>query len=259
MIIGIPASISKTQYFINQAYVKYVLETDGLQPFLIPPGMDIGKAIELVDGLILPGGIDLDPIYYMEDNYSSYNVDPAKDAFERALLHTAREKGIPIFGICRGFQLIAREYMEHDEEICEYLTFYVHMPSHNQVNDQQLERDVRSHFVEFVPSGLYGEGGRQKSAIPVNSMHHQCLVADFRNKNITGIRGFRMVAWTSRGLKVKAKKGSHPVICEAFRVLKWGSPILAVQWHPEELRDTKLLGNFFKGKEAEEPKAMEAV
>ncbi len=54
-----------------------------------------------------------------------------------------------------------------------------------------------------------------------------------------------MAAWTQRGLKVSKNKASTEVVCEAFRILKWGSPILAVQWHPEELRDLSLLQNFF--------------
>jgi hypothetical protein len=55
-----------------------------------------------------------------------------------------------------------------------------------------------------------------------------------------------MAAWTTRGLKEKQPKGTSPVVCEAFRILKWGeSRILAVQWHPEEIKDYELIKRFF--------------
>ena len=247
MKIGITASASKSQYFINQAYVQYVSEA-GLTPILITPEIPDKVVLEMIEGLLLPGGIDLDPIYYGEDNTSSFNVDPEKDAFERKLFHKARERGIPIFGICRGFQLIAREYMLAKDKIGEFLYFCEHINEHNQVDNQTLARNIHQHFVEYNPRTLYGV--KPESAIPchipVNSMHHQCLIADFKQKNILGTHSFRMAAWTQRGLKANKNKASTEVVCEAFRILEWDSPILAVQWHPEELRDLTLLQNFFR-------------
>jgi putative glutamine amidotransferase len=63
MRIGIPMSESNTQYYINQAYVSYVVES-GMSPVLITPGNNVAEILELCDGLLLPGGIDLDPTYY---------------------------------------------------------------------------------------------------------------------------------------------------------------------------------------------------
>jgi putative glutamine amidotransferase len=246
MKIGIVASSSKTQYFINQAYVQYVAEA-GLIPIVITPEMPTEMVLDMIEGLVLPGGIDLDPIYYGEDNSSSFGVDPEKDAFERNLFHLSRERGIPVFGICRGFQLIAREYMLHDNKMNEFLFFCNHISEHNQVDNQQLSRNIHQHFVNFVPRILYGgkDGHTTTSHMPVNSMHHQCLIADFKKKNVLGVRAFRMAAWTQRGLKQVKNKENTEVVCESFRILEWGSPILAVQWHPEELQDINLLRSFF--------------
>jgi putative glutamine amidotransferase len=262
MIIGIPSSSSKTQYYVNQAYVQYVAEA-GLTPFIITPEMvgDNDLAINMINGLLLPGGIDVDPIYYGEDNSSSFGVDPEKDAFERALFHMSRERNLPILGICRGFQLIIREYMFADDKIDDFMFFCEHIGEHNQVDNQQLSRNIHQHFVEYVPQMLYGAkpaAAPSTEHMPVNSMHHQCLVVDFKKKGILGARSFRMAAWTQRGLKLAKNKEETQVVCEAFRILNWNSPILAVQWHPEELRDLKLLQNFFLNAEGSKPKTMEA-
>jgi gamma-glutamyl-gamma-aminobutyrate hydrolase PuuD len=246
MKIGITASSSKTQYFVNQAYVQYVADA-GFTPILITPEIPDNVVFEMIEGLLLPGGIDLDPIYYGEDNTSSFGVDPEKDAFERKLFHIARERGIPIFGICRGFQLIAREYMRADNKMFEFMYFCEHIGEHNQVDNQQLSRNIHQHFVEYVPQTLYSIKPDKPGPFhtPVNSMHHQCLITDFKQKNVLGARQFKMAAWTQRGLKLAKNKVSTEVVCEAFSISNWGSPILAVQWHPEELRDFSLLQNFF--------------
>lgn len=244
MKIGIAVSTSKTQYYINQAYVNYVLEA-GYEPILILPGSDIQMFVEIIDGLIMPGGIDLDPIYYGDDNYNSYGVDPIKDDFERDLFHAVRYTGKPIFGICRGFQLIIRELMLHDEEASEFMSFSTHIDSHAQTSNQQLDRSICSHFVDYRPKVLYRTGNDQEiESIPVNSMHHQCLVFSPRQKDVVSVNGFCMAAWTNRGLKAN-KRHPYQTVCEAFRIRDWNAPILAVQWHPEELRDTELIRNFF--------------
>ena len=244
MKIGIIASESKTQYYLNQAYVDYIHET-GMQAFILTRNQDINMAVSMLDGLILPGGIDLDPTFYKEDNYTSYGADLKKDAFERAVFHAFREANKPIFGICRGFQLIIREYLNIKPMLNNFLHFKTEIPHHNQVGDQQLDRASYLHFVKCLPNLLYEDSIKEVTNISVNSMHHQGLVVDFGKSGVIGIQGFKMAAWTTRGLKLKKEKDAFPVVCEAFRILDWGSKILAVQWHPEELKDIDLLHNFF--------------
>jgi gamma-glutamyl-gamma-aminobutyrate hydrolase PuuD len=252
MKIGIAMSSSKTQYYINQAYADYVKEA-GFQPVLIVPGNDVNLFADIIDGLVLPGGIDLDPIYYGEDNYNSYSVDPHKDEFERTLLHAVRERGKPIFGICRGFQLIIREYLLQDPELTEFLHFYTHIADHAQTTGQQLDRNIYSHFVDYRPPVLYGYKTDNKvEAMPVNSMHHQCLMVNFKESNVVAMRGFHMAAWTTRGIKFD-KTNKQQKLCESFRIKGWGAPVLAVQWHPEELRDLELIQNFFGGQQVVTP------
>jgi putative glutamine amidotransferase len=258
MNIGIAVSKSKTQYYINQAYADYVREA-GFNPVLIVPETDLEVMAQMIDGLILPGGIDLDPTYYGEDNYMCYSVDPKKDMFERNLFHLVREQGKPIFGICRGLQLIIREYMLKDPKLENFMGFYTHIQYHNQVNDVQSDRTNFHHFVDFIPETLLGVDSRVVKAMPVNSMHHQCLVVDFKNPEVTGIRGFQLAAWTTRGLKPSKNNLKNELVCEGFRIKGWNAPILAVQWHPEELRDYDLISNFFHGNhEAPKVQAVEA-
>jgi len=247
MNIGITISESKTQHYINQAYIEYINKA-GMQPFALTRHNDINIAVNMLDGLILPGGIDIDPIYYGEDNLSSYGVDPEKDEFEREIFHAFRRAGKPIFGICRGFQLIICEYLISKPNLTKFLSFLPEIGGHNQVNDQQLNRDTPLHFVDFIPALFYSKGDKSVDSMPVNSMHHQGLIADFGKKGVISAQGFKMVAWTLRGLKIKRKKNAKDptaIICEAYRITDWGAPILAVQWHPEELMDIELMHNFF--------------
>ena len=243
--IGIPISESKTQYYINKAYVEYIHEA-GMQAVILIPEHDLDGMVRLLDGLILPGGIDVDPIYYGTDNNTSYVCDPEKDAFERGVFHMFRKANKPIFGICRGFQLIALEYISIIPRVGEFVEFCTDILNHNQVKDQEISRGSFQHYVDMLPHLLYNKIGQDKTGIkrmPVNSMHHQCLLTNFVEKNIIDIEGFRMLSWTSRG--IKQKKNENIVVCEAFSIIDWKAPILAVQWHPEELKDLHLISNFF--------------
>ena len=83
----------------------------------------------------------------------------------------------------------------------------------------------------------------------VNSMHHQGLVIGpvVGKKIPRDFGGLVLVATTICGLEDSKKLGNYRVV-EAITIDDWGeSRIAAVQWHPEELRDVKLLKTFFDG------------
>ncbi len=256
MVIGIPMSKSKTQYYINQAYADYVREA-GLEPLTINPKNNSVLMAGICDGLILPGGIDVDPTYYGIDNYSSFAVDPEKDTFERELFYQFVGSGKPILGICRGLQLIARELLT-TFGIRKRLRFRQHVRNHALNTDLDLARNIVAHSVQARKSLLYGAGHAGKyTRMFVNSMHHQCLSytdvkgarVEKEGKELHDL-GFEILARTVYGLDEE----DEFTIIEAFR-MKWeGSKILAVQWHPEEMKDYLLLENFFTEEvEAVEP------
>ena len=94
---------------VNAAYVQALLAAGGV-PLILSPLMGpslAGPALNVVDGLILTGGEDLDPAWYGADP-SPLLDSPSRerDLFELALFAVARQSGLPILGICRGIQLI---------------------------------------------------------------------------------------------------------------------------------------------------------
>lgn len=250
MKIGIPVCTSKSQYYINQAYVDYVAEA-GLEPIMISPRNHMKTMAKMCDGLLLPGGIDLEPTYYGEDNIGSMGADPEKDDFERKALFIFGAAGKPIFGICRGFQLIVRELLLKQNEFQEFFDFYQNVNNHSLSSDLDAARSTPTHAV-FIDDGLYShKNGGETTKIFVNSMHHQALIAPSIDKDVDLIilDELRILAYTRRGLPKQVKKDNagKGVIVEAFELKTFlGGKIMAVQWHPEELKDVELIRGFFE-------------
>lgn len=247
MKIAIPTSRSKIQLFINQSYVEYVSEA-GYNPILIHDLNDAIQAAEMCDGLLLPGGIDIDPVFYGESNYSSFNVEPEKDDFERRLFYAFADQNKPVMGICRGAQLIAREYLRNNPGSGSRLYFAQHISDHSLAKSLEVRRDIRTHEVRANRNTLYGEEHDKYQPMFVNSMHHQCLcLLPDKAKGKDGyinpvVDGLVVLAFTSHGLSKK----DRGLIIEAFTIDGWvQSHVLAVQWHPEELKDYELLTTFF--------------
>lgn len=261
MKIAIPVSTSKTQCYINFAYIDFIKKA-GHEPIMISEHNSITDVIETCHGLLLPGGIDIDPIRYGENNIASFSTDVAKDKFERNLLWTFASEGKPIMGICRGFQLIVREFLneENDYNNPDFirLDYSQHILNHSLAKDREVPRSQPTHWV-LARNGLYNNGDNGATYIPVNSMHHQVLKCDFDKKdgknmksvvNMAMFNGkFNIMAVTDFATAIKYKG----CIIEAVEVSGWlhdDSRILAVQWHPEELctedeRDLGLLNNIF--------------
>lgn len=257
----------------NAAYCKYVASA-GYNPVLAPMEADPEALAIMGDGLLLAGGIDIDPIYYGFSNICSTNVDPEKDDFERQLLHKFREYGKPIFGICRGFQLIFRELLfAHPEQALynRYFEYLENVDRHSQAT-LSVARRFPSHQVRANIKSLLNDGSpRVTGILPVNSMHHQAVAVNFAKAtrelypaiaarkdldktepSVLTIKDVELVAWTMRGVQQPTKSklpdyDNYWTILEAAKINNWGAPIMGVQWHPEELKDIRPIRKFFGG------------
>lgn len=267
MLLAIPIGWGDDKkHKINSAYVEYVAGA-GYQPLLISPENNPERIAKLVDGLVLPGGIDLDPLYYGENNYGSFYCDPRKDDFERELFWNCVVNGKPVFGICRGHQLIGREYIHNAGDnpvtkaakttVSDRLEFLQHVDNHEMTGGFHLFRNVPHHFVYARTNLLYSGSKYAVDTVRVNSMHHQALYTTLKEGYLYGRSSrlsdnFTILAWTTRGLDTD----QEGCIVEAFRIDGWSNaPIMGVQWHPEELKDYALLQNFFSGAAAQ-PKTL---
>jgi putative glutamine amidotransferase len=196
---------------VNAAYVRSVLAAGGV-PLVLSPLMGASfavRALEGVDGLVLSGGEDLDPSWYGAP--PSPFLDPPsreRDLFELALFAAARQRQLPILGICRGIQLInvALGGTLYQDLLSERPGPVEHRP--------EGARDLRSHRVRIQP-GTLAAAALGTTELTVNSSHHQAIKELAPNLLATG--------WTDDGL------------IEAVETSADGSWLLAVQWHPEEM------------------------
>jgi putative glutamine amidotransferase len=195
-------------------YVEGVVGAGGA-PVVLPPLGDEKAAASLVgslDGLLLSGGSDLDPGYYGEEPGTELGPTiPERDAFEMALVGLALRRGIPIFGICRGMQVL---------NVALGGTLYQDLPSqwdgdvlkHRQVTPKWQP----SHEVE-VRDGSYIAGVMGRDVVKVNSYHHQGVKDPADELVVTGRSADGVVE------AVEARDLSE----------RW---LLGVQWHAEAMR-----------------------
>ncbi|WP_243076224.1 gamma-glutamyl-gamma-aminobutyrate hydrolase family protein [Microbacterium sp. SS28] len=201
--------------FLPQQYFDSVTSSGGVA-VLLPPQPAPDAAAEAVldglDGLILTGGVDVQPELYGQERHPS--TDPARadrDAWELALFRGAEERRIPVLAICRGLQLV---------NIARGGTLHQHLPEALGTERYRVGGGVfASNTVEVAPdtrlAGMLGDG-----AFDVHSYHHQGVdrLGD----------GLIVTASTDDGL------------VQAFESDGDGY-VVGVQWHPEENAEDKRL------------------
>jgi putative glutamine amidotransferase len=179
----------------------------GCRVLIVPPGESAGEVLELIDGLILAGGGDVEPkLYGQEPHPTVYGVEPERDSLELALAREAAARRFPVLGICRGLQVInvalGGDLIQHLPEVVGDA-----VPHRGEVAGCYL-----SHPVRVAPASLLAEVAGAE-VLPIHSSHHQAI----RRLG----EGLRASAW------------SEDEVIEA--VEQEGNPqLLAVQWHPEE-------------------------
>ena len=196
---------------VNSAYVESVIRAGGV-PVVLSPLIGAARAaaaVDGVDGLLLTGGEDVDPsLYGVAPSPRLGTVDRNRDLFELAALRAARERLMPVLGICRGIQLI---------NVAFEGTLWQDLPSERAQgvdHNPKTPRDVQSHGIR-VAAGSRAAAALGRTDFEANSIHHQAV-----RELGTGLIA---TAWASDGL-IEAVEGPAE-----------GSWLLAVQWHPEEM------------------------
>ena len=184
---------------------------------------ELEQCLGMCDGLLLTGGHDVDPAVYGEEAIPECGqCCHARDVMEAYLLKRAVEKDLPVFGICRGIQVLntclggnlyqdISSQTERDFPIAHQQPFYYNIPCHR---------------VSITENTLLHSICHGRNQIAVNSCHHQS------------------VHIPAPGLVVSAVAPDG--IIEAIEKPDYPNFFLGVQWHPEYLwdRDEASMGLF---------------
>ncbi|MBZ4487446.1 gamma-glutamyl-gamma-aminobutyrate hydrolase family protein [Microbacterium sp. cx-55] len=194
--------------FLPQQYFDAVTASGGAAVLLPPqpnPEPSAETVLDGLDGLILTGGLDVQPELYGAERHPL--TDPARadrDAWELALLRGARRRGIPVFGICRGLQLI---------NVAFGGSLHQHLPDDLGTERYRIGGGVFADNTVIVEDGTRLAGLVGAGEYGVHSYHHQG------------------VDRVGEGLTVTARTDDGLV--QAFE-LPGDEYLVAVQWHPEE-------------------------
>jgi putative glutamine amidotransferase len=154
------------------------LQRLGALPLLLPrstPVEHVDEILELVDGLQISGGYDVDPTYYGEERHpATVPIEAAHDAFEIALARGALARGVPVLGLCRGSQVLAVADGGRLTQDVETL----HDGASRHWNDWvglALEPPGEHWHDVLVEPGSAAERWFAGGPPRVNSFHHQCV------------------------------------------------------------------------------------
>jgi putative glutamine amidotransferase len=156
----------------NQAYASAIAEAGGV-PLLVVPCAPTRAApiLDRLDGLLVPGGADVDPsLYGAVRSEEVVYTDPARDALELECLSEARRRGMPVFGICRGMQIVNVVFggSLHQDIPMELPGALRHCSS------PELGRYHLEHRVQVSAGSWFAEAAGATSLM-VNSLHHQAM------------------------------------------------------------------------------------
>lgn len=215
-IIGLTGSFKpdswNEQHILNQSYFYAVRHFGGI-PLFIPvlaEKEELEYLVSQCDGLILTGGVDIDPVRFGEKLLNdTVVIMQERDTAEMAVLDLAVRKNIPIFGICRGVQMMnvyfgGTLYQDIPAQCPSDVKHRMDEPYHRTSHSCIVQKNTPLYELACV------------TEFGVNSHHHQAV------KDLAP--GFISLGHSEDGI-IEA-------ICDPSKPFCWG-----VQWHPERIWD----------------------
>ena len=217
-VIGLLGYLQKTENIfnyrynmVNEAYISALMNA-GAVPIYIPSFDDdeaLKDLITSVDGLLIPGGADVDPVIYGEENKGlSKDTDITEDTFQKKAVEYALDMGKPIMGICRGHQLLnallgGKLVQDIPTEVPDSICHSDDKNATKAVHKVNIEKGTVLHSI------------MGRDVIETNTLHHQAVKVPGKGMVVAG----------------RAEDG----IIEATENIE--KKIVSVQWHPEALKD----------------------
>lgn len=200
-------------YYLGEGYPRAVAAAGGI-PLILPcvPGQEdelAAASLDGLDGLLLAGGTDIHPESYGQPYPPALTHDPdqVRDRFELALVRTARQRSLPVLGVCRGFQILnvayggtLSQHKPHEQARA------VHSPE-LRIEETDVTLDPSSRLASMLGT----------AATRVYCIHHQAIDK------------------VAAGLRVVGQAGDGTV--EALEDSS-GAAVLGVLWHPEQMLDS---------------------
>jgi len=213
-LIGISAGLKEnTVLSLHKINYEKISENGGL-PIVLPNVIDnelLQAFAEKLDGLLLTGGGDIDPILFGEEPHKDLGeVSPMRDHFEINLTEEMLDLDKPVLGICRGSQVLS---VATGGTI--YQDIYAQKRGGILQHKQKAPREHASHFVQIAEDSLL-YAIVKTNQLKVNTFHHQAI------KDV--------------GKNIQISSRANDGVIEAIESNK-NAFALGVQWHPEFLND----------------------
>ena len=207
-VIGITTNHEGMDATLREKYYEQVVKAGGV-PMLIPPINDVNviiNTLNAIDGLILSGGADINPLWQNEQpSPQLHNINSYRDEAELLITRLAYNRCVPIFGICRGMQTLVTALGGH---VCQDINSLEGVLKHSQ----DADRSEPTHKVELEMGSMI-ETYMEDCSLYVNSFHHQAI--------------------DNPGPHLQVSAVAPDGIIEAVESMKEQKPVFAVQWHPE--------------------------
>jgi putative glutamine amidotransferase len=227
-VIGICSAVARANWgvweqrdavLLATTYIEAIQRAGGLAVMIPPDGefeQEPDQILDLLDGLILAGGNDIDPSFYDAERHPETGITlPDRDRSELALARRAIERDMPVLGICRGMQLI---------NVAFGGTLIQHLPDelgHEEHRRTPGSFDGSDHDVRLTPGSLAARAAGEELH-GTKSHHHQGVGVVGEGLEVTGIS---LLDELPEALEAPDRRF-----------------VLGVQWHPEADERSRIVG-----------------
>lgn len=221
-VIGLTSNYNDSNEMLAKAYYEQVIRA-GATPLLIPPTTDrnvIVGVLDHIDGLLLTGGADVNPLWVGEEpSPRLHNINARRDLSELLLTCLAANRQIPILGICRGIQVLAMAL------------------------DGTVQQDIYENYLPMGPAGSLGPSTIKHSqdAVQAEPTHtvrieRDSILFSLYHKERMAVNSLHHQAVKDPGARFRTTAVAPDGVIEAIESTEFKS-IMGVQWHPEHLGD----------------------